>query len=227
MMYRIRHMSHMTCLFVQIILTEKTHTNLCEKPLQVDMSKPVVFVGPSGIGKNTIINKLREMYPDRFAFSVSHTTRQPREGEIDGVHYHFVTREKFEEMIKEGKLLEHAEVHGNFYGTSFEAIKTVEESGKICVLDVNIDGAISVKNSSLKPYIIFLRPTSMDALERRLRGRGTESEEQVQKRIDTARREMERFEENKNIWDKVIVNDRLEHTLVLLSGELFKRYKLP
>lgn len=191
------------------------------------MSKPVVFVGPSGIGKNTIINKLREMYPDRFAYSVSHTSRSPREGEVNGVNYHFVDREKFEDMIKNNKFLEYAEVHGNYYGTSFESINEVENSGKICILDLNIDGAINVSKSHLKPFIIFLRPVSLQALERRLRQRGTESDELVQKRMHTAEEEMRRFEENKSVWDLVIVNDRLEQTLVQLSSELFKRYKLP
>lgn len=191
------------------------------------MSKPVVFVGPSGIGKNTIINKIREMYPDRFAYSVSHTSRAPREGEVDGVHYHFVDREKFEWMIQNNKLLEYAQVHGNYYGTSFESISEVERSGKICILDLNIDGAIAVSKSNLKPFIIFLRPVSLQALERRLRQRGTESEEAVQKRMHTAEEEMRRFEENKSIWDRVIVNDRLEQTLIEISSELFKRYKLP
>lgn len=191
------------------------------------MSKPVVFVGPSGIGKNTIINKIREMYPDRFAYSVSHTSRAPREGEIDGVNYHFVDREKFEWMIQNNKLLEYAQVHGNYYGTSFDSIKEVENSGKICILDLNIDGAIAVSKSDLKPFIIFLRPVSIQSLERRLRQRGTESEEAIQKRMKTAEEEMKRFEENKTIWDLIIVNDRLEQTLIEISSELFKRYKLP
>ena len=184
------------------------------------MSKPVVFVGPSGIGKNTIINKLRELYPDRFAYSISHTTREPREGEIDGVHYHFVSREKFEQMIQNKKLLEYAEVHGNYYGTSFESIRNVERSGKICILDLNIDGAISVSKSRLKPFIIFLRPESMPALERRLRNRGTESEESIQKRMKTAAEEMKRFEENKNIWNLVIINDRLDEIFKIILNKI-------
>jgi guanylate kinase len=191
------------------------------------MSRPVVFVGPSGIGKNTIITHLMELYPGRFAFSVSHTTRAPREGEVDGVNYHFVTREKFEQDAANKKFLEHAEVHGNYYGTSFEAIRAVERSGKTCVIDVNIDGAIAVAKSRLKPFIIFLRPESIPALERRLRARGTESEESIRKRMATATEEMKRFEENKSIWNLVIVNDRMDKTLVDISTELFKRCPIP
>ena len=191
------------------------------------VGKPIIFVGPSGIGKGTIIGKLRELYPGRFDFSISHTTRRPREGETDGVQYHFVTREKFEEMIANKELLEYAEVHGNYYGTSYAAIHAVEESGKICILDVNIDGAISVYKSNMKPFIILLKPTSFQALEARLRGRGTETEEQIQKRLATTRQELVRFDENKAIFDLEIINDRLDATLVKISAELFKRYKLP
>lgn len=191
------------------------------------MSKPIVFVGPSGIGKNTIINKLRELYPNRFAYSISHTSREPRTGEENGVHYHFVSREKFESMIQNNEFLEYAEVHGNYYGTSFASIKQVTDSGQICILDLNIDGAIAVSQSDLEPFIVFLRPSSMPALEARLRRRGTETEELIQKRMKTAEEEMKRFEENKSIWSMVIVNDRMDQTLVELSSELFKRYKLP
>jgi guanylate kinase len=191
------------------------------------VSKPIVFVGPSGIGKGTIIEKLRELYPGRFDFSISHTTRQPRQGETDGVQYHFVTREKFEEMIEKGELLEHTEVHGNYYGTSFEAIRAVEKSGKICILDVNIDGAIAVYNSDMKPFIILLKPVSFELLERRLRGRATETEEQIQRRLNTTRAELPRYEENKEIFNLEIVNDRLDSTIVLLQKELFKHYPLP
>lgn len=177
------------------------------------MKRPFIFVGPSGIGKGTIEHKLMAEYPDMFAFSVSHTTRSPRVGEKDGVDYNFTTREQMEKEIKEGKFLEFCEIHGNLYGTSYEAIKKVSENGKICILDLNIDGAISVSKTNLNPYIIFLAPKSMDALEERLRGRHTESESVIQTRMNTAREEMRRLEEIKDIFDTVIVNDKLEDTM--------------
>ncbi|EAX92047.1 Guanylate kinase family protein [Trichomonas vaginalis G3] len=190
------------------------------------MPHPIVFVGPSGIGKGTIIGKLRELYPGRFDFSVSHTTRQPREGETDGVQYHFVTREKFQEMVKNGEFLEHADIHGNCYGTSFAAIHQVEATGKICILDVNIDGAMAVYKSEMTPFIILLKPTSFEALEARLRGRGTETEEQIQRRLQTTRRELQLYEENKDMFDLAIINDKLEDTLNKIIEELLKRYTL-
>ena len=190
-------------------------------------TRPIVFVGPSGIGKNTIIKKLMELYPDRFAFSVSHTTRQPREGEVDGVNYNFITKEQFIEDREAGKFIETAEFSGNFYGTSFEAIQKVTSTGKICICDVNIDGAINLYKSNLHPFIILLRPTDLDSLERRLRGRGTESEESVKKRIATAKTELLRFQQHKEIFDFTVENDRLDQTLVKISSELFKYFPLP
>ena len=185
------------------------------------------MVGPSGIGKGTITGHLRELYPNRFSFSISHTTRKPREGEVDGVHYHFITREKFEEMIKNNEFLEHAEVHGNYYGTSFAAIHDVEATGKICILDINIDGALAIYKSTMKPFIVLFKPVSFEKLEKRLRGRGTETEEQIQKRLQTTKNELTRYETVMEIFNLVIINDRLDATLVKLSEELFKIYPLP
>jgi guanylate kinase len=116
--------------------------------------------------------------------------RAPCGGEVDGVNYHFVTRQKFEEGIANRKFLEHAEVHGSYYGTSFEAIRAVKRTRKIRFIDVNIDGAVHVAKSRLGPFIIFLCPESLQALERRLCARGTETEESVRKRMATATEEM-------------------------------------
>ncbi|KAH0790241.1 Guanylate kinase family protein [Histomonas meleagridis] len=176
-------------------------------------TRPLVFVGPSGIGKGTIERRLMEERPGKFAFSVSHTTRAQRPGERDGVDYHFTTREKMEKEIAEGKFLEFCEIHGNLYGTSYAAIDNVTKSGKICIIDANIDGAISLSKTNLNPYIIFLAPTSLEDLEKRLRGRGTETEEVIQIRMNTARTEMKRLEENRQLFNSVIINDKIEDTL--------------
>jgi guanylate kinase len=185
---------------------------------------PIVFVGPSGIGKGTIMKALMAKHPDRFAFSVSHTTRSPRPGEKDGVDYHFTTRSEMEKEISEGKFLEFCEVHGNLYGTSFGAIKAISDAGKICFLDVNIDGAISISKTDMKPFVIFLRPVSVEALEARLKGRGTEKDDVVAVRMATARRELERREELANLWNLDIVNDKIEDTLALIQTEFVKLY---
>ena len=175
--------------------------------------RPLVFVGPSGIGKGTIERRLMDESPGKFAFSVSHTTRSKRPGEKDGVDYNFTTREKMEKEIAEGKFLEFCEIHGNLYGTSLAAIDAVTKSGKICIIDANIDGAISLSKTDLNPFIIFLAPTSLEDLENRLRGRGTETEEVIQTRMNTARTEMRRLEENRELFNAVIINDKIEDTL--------------
>jgi guanylate kinase len=191
------------------------------------MSKPlvpIVFVGPSGIGKGTITKAIMSSNPSRFAFSVSHTTRNPRPGEVNGVDYHFTTRAQFEQDISEGKFMEYCEVHGNLYGTSYAAIRSVAESGRICILDVNIDGAIAISKTDFKPFIIFLRPVSVQALEERLRGRGTEADEVVRVRMETAKRELERREEYLGLWNLDIVNDKLEDTVATIRRELTELY---
>ena len=124
-------------------------------------------------------------------FSISHTTRKPREGEHDGVHYNFTTVDDIKKEIEAGKFVEYAEVHGNYYGTSVAAVQTVQEQGKICLLDIDIQGAQNVKKSDLDALYIFISPPSMEELEKRLRGRGTESEDAIIKRLGNAKAEMD------------------------------------
>uniref|UniRef100_A0ACD5WW76 Uncharacterized protein n=1 Tax=Avena sativa TaxID=4498 RepID=A0ACD5WW76_AVESA len=171
--------------------------------------KPVVISGPSGVGKGTLIAKLMNDFPSRFGFSVSHTTRAPREKEIDGIHYHFTERSKMEKEISEGKFLEFAHVHGNLYGTSIEAVEAVTDEGKRCILDIDVQGARSVRASSLEALFIFVCPPSFEELEKRLRARGTEAEEQIQKRLRNARAELDQSN-TPGLFDHFLVNDDLE-----------------
>ncbi|XP_072980205.1 guanylate kinase 1-like [Typha angustifolia] len=171
--------------------------------------KPIVISGPSGVGKGTLITKLMKEFPSTFGFSVSHTTRAPREKEIDGVHYHFTERNVMEKDISVGKFLESALVHGNLYGTSIEAVEAVTDAGKRCVLDIDVQGARSVRASSLEAVFIFICPPSFEELEKRLRARGTETEEQVQKRLRNARTELEQAK-FPGLFDHFLVNDDLE-----------------
>jgi len=169
----------------------------------------LVIVGPSGVGKGTLINKLLAGREDSFGFSCSHTTRKPREGEEDGVHYHFTTKEEFEAGIERGEFLEYARVHDNIYGTSLEAVKAVSSSGKCCILDIDVQGARQVRASGLKALVVFISPPSLAELETRLRNRGTESEEQIQIRSKNSKVEMESVGES-NLYDAVLVNDDFE-----------------
>lgn len=171
--------------------------------------KPVVISGPSGVGKGTLISMLMKEFPSMFGFSVSHTTRAPRCMEKDGVHYHFTERSIMEKEIKDGKFLEYASVHGNLYGTSIEAVEVVTDAGKRCILDIDVQGARSVKASSLEAIFIFICPPSMEELEKRLRSRGTETEEQILKRLRNAKTEMEQGHSS-GIFDHILYNDNLD-----------------
>ena len=151
----------------------------------------LVICGPSGVGKGTLIERLKQDYPHAFGFSVSHTTRGPRPGEEDGVHYHFVTVGQMEADIEAGKFLEYANVHGNFYGTSIAAVESVKKTGKICILDIDVQGARQCRQAQLPGAYVFVSPPSFEALEQRLRGRGTEAEDKIQKRLANARGEMD------------------------------------
>lgn len=154
---------------------------------------PLVIVGPSGVGKSVLIKRLQEVFPDRFGFSVSHTTRAPRPGEVNGKDYHFSDFETLKRKVAEGKILESCEVHGNMYGTSREAVEVVRRAGKICILDIDVKGAqiLHEKNYFPSMKFVFLHPPSLEVLEKRLRGRGTETEEKVRKRLAGAMGEIE------------------------------------
>jgi len=179
---------------------------------EVQLPRPVIFAGPSGVGKGTLIEMLMKRFPDeQFGFSVSHTTRKPREGEVDGVHYNFSTVETMKKEIEEGKFIEYAEVHGNYYGTSVASVEKVQSAGKICILDIDVQGVQSVKKSTLKPVYLFISPPSMEELERRLRGRGTEKEESIQRRLNNASEEMKYGNQAGN-FDCVFVNSDLNAT---------------
>merc|ERR1712129_461012 len=189
-------------------------------PCREDGRDVLLMVGPSGVGKSTLLQRLMGEFQDSFGFSVSHTTRQPRTGEEDGVHYHFVEHEEMRKKIAEGAFIEHAEVHGNFYGTSFQAVEGVTSEGKLCILDVDVQGAQQVKKSHLdkRSVYVFVTAPSMEELERRLRSRGTEAEEKIQTRMKNAKGEMGFMTENKDFFDKVLVNGDLSEAYGELKG---------
>ena len=177
--------------------------------------EPLVVCGPSGVGKGTVIDCLRKRYPSEvFGFSVSHTTRQPRPGEIHGQHYYFTTIEDIQRDIDQGMFVEHALVHGNYYGTSKEAIKVLQDENKITILDIDMQGVISVKESNVPAKYIFIAPPSMIELENRLRGRGTETEDAIQKRIGNAAKEIEYGQQQDDEVDnRIFVNNDVENTV--------------
>jgi guanylate kinase len=175
---------------------------------------PLVVCGPSGVGKGTIIQKFMEELngKEHFQFSVSHTTRSGRPGEQDGVHYHFVTLEAMKQAISKGEFLEHAEVHGNYYGTSWQSLRDVQQTGKRCLLDIDVQGVKNIKrmeSPTLKPRYIFISPPSLEVLQERLVGRGTESAESLARRTANARAELD-YGLEEGQFDAIVVNHDLD-----------------
>ena len=168
--------------------------------------KLVVISAPSGTGKGTVINKLLKLQPD-LAFSVSATTRKPRQGETDGKEYFFITKERFKEMIENNEFLEYAEYVGEFYGTPVKSIKEYIDSGKTVILDIEVQGAKQVMAKDIEATTIFLVPPDMEELEKRLRGRGTDSDEKVISRLNRAKQEIN----EKHHYNHTVINDNSAH----------------
>jgi guanylate kinase len=169
--------------------------------------KLLVVSGPSGVGKSTITNKLRT--DERFWISVSVTTRRIRTGEVDGVDYHFVSDDKFEEMIKANEFLEFAEFAGAKYGTPKKAVESALQSGKNVILEIELNGARQVRKSSKEAIMIFIEPPSWEELTTRLTNRGTESENSTLARLDRAKEELSAASE----FDYVLVNHEVEQSV--------------
>ena len=165
----------------------------------------LVISGFAGTGKGTLVHELLERY-DNYALSVSATTRNPRPGEIDGVHYFFKTKEEFEQMISENKLIEYASYVENYYGTPKDYVQQQLENGKDVILEIEIQGALKVKEQFPDTLLLFMVPPSAEVLEARLRGRGTETDDVVRKRLHRAVEEAEYIQK----YDYLIVNDDLE-----------------
>ena len=165
----------------------------------------IVLSGFSGVGKNTVITQVLAQRPD-IHYSVSFTTRAPREGEVDGVNYNFVTREDFQRRIDRGEFLEYAEYNSNFYGTSLAVIRQRLDQGTDVLLEIEVQGAAKVLEKMPEAVSLFIVPPSFEELSRRLHARGTDSEETIQKRLAIARVEAR---EVKN-YDYIIVNDTVE-----------------
>ena len=165
----------------------------------------IVISGPSGVGKGTVRKALFERPDHNLDFSVSMTTRKPRQGEVDGVDYYFVSREKFEEEIKKGNLLEHAEFVGNYYGTPYDKVCEKLKTGHEVVLEIEVQGAMQVREKMPNAVFIFIAPPSYQALEKRLTTRGTESQEVIKARLAKARREITMA----NYYDYIVINDEV------------------
>lgn len=173
--------------------------------------KIVVISGPSGVGKTTVVRRLRECSPVPLVLSVSATTRPPRPDEVDGVHYHFLTKEEFARIRQEGGFLECFEVfgRGHWYGTLWSEVAPSLEAGKWVVLGIDVHGAEAVVQRYPQAITIFLRPRSLEQLENQLRGRQTDSEESIQRRLREAQAELARAP----LYQHQVINDTVDQTV--------------
>ncbi len=173
----------------------------------------LILSSPSGAGKTTLTQRLLKRFQD-LRFSVSHTTRSPRVGEVNGKDYHFVDRKTFEALVAEDAFVEWAEVHGNLYGTSRAEIESARKTSGGILFDIDYQGARQIRAKLPEVIGIFVLPPSMDELLRRLRGRASESEEVVQRRFNVAKREIEHYA----LFDYVLLNDGLDEAFARLEG---------
>lgn len=173
----------------------------------------LVVSAPSGAGKTTLVKKLLNEFPN-FGYSVSCTTRAPREGEVDGRDYRFITKDQFHEMRLQGSFAEWAVVHGNFYGTPLAPLQDLSRQGRDVLLDVDVQGAAQLKSSLPHAEFVFILPPSLEELERRLTGRGTDAPEVIARRLENARGEIA----DARWFDALIVNDALEQAYAELRS---------
>ena len=184
----------------------------------------LVLSGPSGAGKSSLINKISDEIGEYY-FSISTTTRPMREGEEDGVHYHFVDEEEFKKDIEENHFLEHALVHGNYYGTSLKPVRQALNEGKLVIFDIDVQGNMAIKNRLGDiTTSVFITPPSLSELKSRLMKRSTDTQEVIDKRLDMAKREIQRTAE----YDFLVINDDLDTAAeVLRQIAITARLKIP
>jgi len=193
---------------------------------------PCVVCGPSGVGKGTLLKQIKKLLPNTFGVSVSHTTRKPRKGEIDGVNYHYITREEFTKGIENQKFIETKQYADNYYGTSHTAIQDVKQNNLICILEIHVSSAQFIKDRALiDANYLFITcndengdssiDNKLDTLRQRLIKRNTEKPEQIEQRLKAAEEEFKFVEQNQDFFDCIISNDNLEES----TAKLIQQFK--
>lgn len=178
----------------------------------------IVLSGPSGVGKGTVCKALRKR-GSALQYSISVTTRKPRKGEVEGVHYFFRTREQFQQLIRDGKLLEWAEYVGNYYGTPVDYVKRTLNEGQDVILEIEVQGALQVRRRFPEGIFIFLAPPSLQELKKRITGRGTESDSLIENRMNAAKSEMELMENYNYVVENDQVNRACDRIEAIVTAE--------
>ncbi|MEX1270859.1 MAG: guanylate kinase [Acidimicrobiia bacterium] len=173
----------------------------------------IVVSGPSGVGKSTVLRALREQLD--YGFSISATTRDPRPSEVDGVHYHFINRQRFLELIDADALVEWAEYGGHLYGTPVESVREARVQSEVVILDIDLEGAKQVRGVFPDAILVWIAPPSFEELEKRLRSRGDTDEAAIARRLDRARRDMALAP---SLFDHVVINDSVRTAVNHLIG---------
>lgn len=180
----------------------------------------IILSGFSGSGKGTVVKKLVEKY-DNYALSISATTRGPRDNEVENVSYFYITRQEFEELINQDKLLEYAVYSDNYYGTPAEYVYEKRNAGYDVILEIETQGALKVKEKCPESILIFMMPPSIEELRKRLTDRGTETEEEINKRLQQAKRETKVMDQ----YDYLIINDNVDDCVELLHNIIVSEHK--
>jgi len=179
------------------------------------MNKGLLYVitAPSGCGKGTVLAKLMEKHPE-LAMSISATTRAPRPGEVDGVHYYYISTEEFEKKIADGEMLEHVQYVGNYYGTPKSPVVEKTSAGQDILLEIEVIGGKNIKKLMPEAVLIFIAPPSLQELRSRLEGRGTETREEIEQRLQRAQKELHDYE----AFDFVVVNDTVDNCVAQIES---------
>ncbi len=182
-------------------------------------AKLIIFTGPSGVGKGTILADFFKKVDNNIVYSISNTTRAPRDGEINGMHYFFISKDEFEKLIKENAFLEYACYSGNFYGTSKKFVEEKLKEGKSVLLEIELQGALQVMSKCPEAVTIFIKPPSFDELEKRLRGRHSESEESIKKRLMIAEDELNNANKFHYVIENKVVDEAVDELIKIYNKE--------
>lgn len=182
-------------------------------------AKLIIFTGPSGVGKGTILADFFKRVDNNIVYSISNTTRNPRDGEINGMHYFFISKEEFENLIKEDSFLEYACYSGNYYGTNKQFVEQKISEGKSVLLEIELQGALQVMKKCPDAVTIFIKPPTFEELERRLRGRHSEDDATILKRLDAAREELNNANKFHYVIENKVVDEAVSELIEIYNKE--------